>query len=303
MKFCVNDIPSLEGKTYLVTGGNTGIGYETCLALSNKGATVYLAARSEERGQAAISKLREASKEAKIHFLQLDLADLEQIKKAANEFLSKDIPLDCLINNAGIMACPFALTKNGIESQFATNHVGHFLLTELLMPALLKSEQARIVNTSSVGHNMAPRPEGIRFKTMNEEKGMGPWERYGQSKLANILFSHGLHKRYFDKGILSNSAHPGFVDTELLRGPNETYGKIASRLMTGLSSLFFMSPATGALTQLFVATHPSIAEAKVSGKYFVPIAKQTEPGLKVATDDNLADELWHFTENLVKDFK
>ena len=303
MTFSVNDIPSLEGKTFIVTGGNTGIGYETCLALANKGATVYLAARSEERAKAAISKLTEATKSTKIHFLQLDLMDLGQVKKAATEFLSKKVPLDCLINNAGIMGCPFALTKNGIESQFGTNHVGHFLFTELLIPALLKSKQARIVNVSSIAHKFAPKPEGIRFEKMNEEANMGPWERYGQSKLSNILFSRGLHKRYFDKGILANSVHPGWVATELIRGPNETYGKLFSYFMTGLNNLFAISPPNGALTQLFVATHPSIAESKISNKYFVPYAKEVEPDLKLALDDELAEKLWTYTENLVKEFR
>ncbi|KAI8926190.1 hypothetical protein BC831DRAFT_380933, partial [Entophlyctis helioformis] len=205
-------IPNLAGKVYLVTGGNTGIGYETCLELSRKNAQVFMASRSEDRANAAIARIKAAVPDANIEFIKLQLGDLKQVRSAAQAFVARGIKLDCLVNNAGIMASPFALSVDGIEEQFATNHVGHFLLTRELMPALLKAPEPRVVNLSSSYHDKAPRPEGIRFADINNPKGMSVWDRYGQSKLANILFTRGLNSRFGDK-IYANSVHPGFVDT------------------------------------------------------------------------------------------
>lgn len=212
-KFSVDKIPDLSSKTILVTGGNTGIGFCTVLELARKGANVYLAARSEDKANEAIRKIKEEVKEAKVTFLKLDLMDLKQVQESAKEFVAKEPVLDILINNAGIMVPPFGLTKDGIESQFGTNHVGHFLFTRELLPTILKSPEPRIINLSSSAHRLAPK-EGILFDKINDASALNNWGRYGQSKCANLLFSRALNKRYGDK-IYVNSVMPGVVATEL----------------------------------------------------------------------------------------
>ncbi|KAJ3254220.1 hypothetical protein HK103_007465 [Boothiomyces macroporosus] len=301
--FSAASIPTLNNLVYIVTGGNTGIGYITCLELARKGALVYMASRSRDRGMAAIEKIKKETGK-NVEFLQLDLQDLKQVQQAAKDFLKLDKPVDCLVNNAGIMACPFSLTKDGIESQFGTNHVGHFLFTKELMPAILKANNPRIVNVSSSYHNKAPLPEGIRFDHINDEKNMNNWQRYGQSKLANILFTRGLHKRFGDK-VYCNVIHPGFVDTELIRGPVESAGVFApvlSFVLKGVKMAVALTPDQGALTQLYCATSEDIEKENIRNKFFVPIASMVEPELEdLASDEKLADQLWEYSENLVKE--
>ncbi|KAJ3321276.1 hypothetical protein HDV06_004501 [Boothiomyces sp. JEL0866] len=301
--FSAAAIPTLDNLVFIVTGGNTGIGYITCLELARKGASVYMASRSKDRAMEAIQKIKMETGNT-VEFLQLDLQDLKQVKQAAESFLKLDKPVDCLINNAGIMACPFALTKDGIESQFGTNHVGHFLFTKELMPAILKAKSPRIVNVSSSYHNKAPLPEGIRFEQINDEKNMDNWQRYGQSKLSNILFTRGLHKRFGDK-VYCNVIHPGFVDTELTRGPAESAGvfaPVASFFIKAVKMVVALTPDQGALTQLYCATSEEIEKENIKNKFFVPIASMAEPELKdLASDESLADKLWEYSENLIKE--
>ncbi|KAJ3320822.1 hypothetical protein HDV06_004833 [Boothiomyces sp. JEL0866] len=298
-RYSEDQIPDLKGKVALVTGGNTGVGFATCLALVKKGAKVYLAARSDERASAAISKIKQDVPNADIIHLKLDLQDLKQVKAAAKFFQSKESKLDILINNAGIMACPFALSKDGIETQFATNHVGHFLLTRQLLPLLLKTSSPRVVNLSSIAHLQAP-SNGIEFEGINKEKTMSNWTRYCQSKLANILFSKGLHKRYASSGLLVNSVHPGWVDTEIDRNVQGSFGifyKLAFPCIWLSYKLLALTPLQGALTSLYCATSPEIEMEKLSDRYFIPIANQQEP-LLLAQNEELADKLWTFTDDL-----
>jgi retinol dehydrogenase 12 len=293
--FSPESIPSLKGKVVIVTGGNTGVGYQTTLQLAKKGAKVYLAARSPTRASEAIEKMKKEDPNIDVVHLQLDLQDLNQVNEAASQFLKKESKLDILVNNAGIMACPFALSKDGIETQFATNHVGHFLFTRQLLPALFKVPEARVVNLSSVAHTHAP-ADGIKFDQINDPNAQNEWSRYGQSKLANILFTAGLNSRYGDK-IIANSVHPGWVDTELIRGPNET-SRILGAVIWGLSRFFALTPLQGAYTSLYAATSPDIVEKKMRNVYFVPLADQLEP-TALARDEKLADKLWDFTNKLV----
>ncbi|KAI8896865.1 hypothetical protein BC833DRAFT_527723 [Globomyces pollinis-pini] len=299
LNFSAKSITDLTNKTYLITGGNTGIGYECCKQLALKNATVILAARSEERAMTAIQKLKqETNDQIKIEFLKLDLANLKQVKSASDEVLKKHPKIDCLINNAGIMAPPFALTVDGIESQFGTNHVGHYLLTRQLLPALSKSSEPRIVNVSSSYHDKAP-PEGIVFESINDEKRLDIWGRYGQSKLSNMLFTRGLHKRY--PTIWSYTVHPGFVDTELTRGPVSSYGILFAPIIAIVKKISALKPEDGALTQLFCATSDAALKDSLNGEYFVPIANHVKPVHQRGEDDQLADKLWDFTEKLVNE--
>ncbi|KAJ3273739.1 hypothetical protein HDV01_004018 [Terramyces sp. JEL0728] len=301
--FTAAAIPALDNLVYVVTGGNTGIGYVTCRELARQGATVFMASRSKDRALEAIENIKKETGKT-VEFLQLDLQDLKQVSGAAETFLKLNKPVDCLINNAGIMACPFALTKDGLESQFGTNHVGHFLFTKELMPAILKANNPRIVNVSSAYHKKAPLPEGVRFDQINNESNMDNWARYGQSKLANILFTSGLNKRFGDK-VYCNVIHPGFVDTELTRGPAQSAGvfaPIASFFIKAVKMVAALTPDQGALTQLYCATSPDIVNENIKNKYFVPIAAEAVPELKdLASDEKLADKLWEFTDSLLKE--
>lgn len=281
-----------SGKTVLVTGGNSGVGYETCLAFAEKGATVYLAARSQERAEEAIKQIKTVVPDAKVIFLKLDLQDLHQTLSSTKEFKSKEKKLDILINNAGIMATPFELTKDGIESQFATNHVGHYLLTRELIPLLLKTPEPRVINLSSYAHTNPPK-NGIDFENINNPDAHPTFVRYGQSKLANILFTRSLLKRYGDKMIVA-SVHPGFVRTALMRGmaKNSTFvnwfGDLFQRILA-------ITPVQGALTTLYTATEDI---KKDNGSYYAAIASLEEP-TALARDEELAEKLWNYTEELV----
>ena len=203
------------------------------------------------------------------------------------------------------MACPFAVTKDGIESQFQTNHVGHFLFTNTLMPAIFKAGKgARIVNVSSVAHEHAPKV-GIDFEALskNDEKAMSNWARYGVSKLSNILFTHELNKRFGDKGVYANALHPGFVRTELLRGPMGygTFGAILSNISLILTYPFSIDAPRGALTSLYLATSPEVEKEEIKDQYYVPLAKPMPSHLsEQAKDLELAAKLWDFTESLVQ---
>ncbi|KAJ3270935.1 hypothetical protein HDV01_007332 [Terramyces sp. JEL0728] len=301
-KYSVELIPSLKGKVAIVTGGNTGVGFATCTELARKGAKVYLAARSDDRANAAIAKIKAEIPDADITHLKLDLQDLKQVKSAADTFKAKEPKFDILINNAGIMACPFALSKDGIETQFATNHVGHYLFTRELISALLKSPNPKVVNLSSLAHLHAPE-HGIEFDKVNDENALNNWSRYGQSKLANILFTRGLNKRFGDKGLLANSVHPGWVNTELDRGVQESMGFLYTITYPAnwlSQKLIALTPLQGALTSLYCATSPEIDEKKISDKYFIPIANQQDSS-PLSKDDALAEKLWKFTEDLVNE--
>ncbi|CEO99452.1 short chain dehydrogenase [Plasmodiophora brassicae] len=296
-------LPDLSNKTFFVTGATAGIGYETALALAKKSATVVIGARSEARARDAIASIKAQVPEANVEFIQMDLADLKTVADAARTFRTRHDKLDCLVNNAGIMAVPFEITKDGIESQFQTNHVGHFLLTRELLPALERAERPRIVNLSSDAHWWAPKPEGIVFDSINDENRMGTWARYGQSKLANILFTRGLHKRYGSR-IYVNSVHPGFVSTELMRGPVSAWGSFMRPVVSLVFSVFKLAALRadqGAWTSLYVATSPDIVENGIKNQYFEPLARQSTNLSEVATDDKLAEALWAWTEKALRD--
>ena len=203
------------------------------------------------------------------------------------------------------MACPFGLTKDGIESQFGTNHLGHFLLTQTLMPALLKAGRgARIVNVSSAGHAMTP-PGGINFEDLlsQESKGVDNWQRYGASKLANILFTQELSKKYGSQGIFANAVHPGVVRTELLRGflGEGRIGQVLLSVINFITMPLFLSPHRGALTSLYCAASPDIETKDLNGQYFYPIAKHYPEGLSsYAKSEELREKLWKFSKDYIQ---
>ncbi|KAJ7255678.1 NAD(P)-binding protein [Mycena rebaudengoi] len=271
------DIPDLSGTTALVTGGNTGIGYHTVKQLLLKNAKVYLAARSAEKGAEAIRRLEEETKRTAI-FIQLDLADLRSVRKAADAFLAQESRLDLLFNNGGVMISPTEqLTAQKHDLQFGTNVIGHYFLTELLIPALAASQRAtnipaRVINTSSSGHKFAPTGT-IDFASLRGGPARdalikkwgsfrAPWKLYGESKLGNIIVSNHLAKAHADI-LVSCALHPGGIRTELQRH--------AAGWMQQLSQLMLYPAPMGAYTQLWAGTTAS--PAQINGEYLIPWAR------------------------------
>ena len=277
----VTDGLDLSGKTFLLTGCNSGIGLETLRVLGLRGAHVIAAARSEEKAREALAQCSapgapvacELSEPASVR------ACLEQVKRLGR-------PLDAVICNAGIMALPRRQQKLGLELQFLTNHIGHFILVTGLLDALAPG--ARVVVVSSTAHRRAP-PEGIRLDDLGAERHYSPWTHYGQSKLANILFARELARR-LDGGRTASSLHPGVIHTNLGRHMNPV--AVAGFAVAG--PLFLKTIPQGAATQCYVATRPELA--RTSGEYFAD-CNVARPRA-IAEDDGLAADLWRASEEI-----
>ncbi|KAJ7103405.1 NAD(P)-binding protein [Mycena belliarum] len=290
-KFSVGDIPDLTGSVIVVTGGNAGIGYEIIKALLPKNAKVYMLSRSKERAESAISRLKtETGKEAL--FIQLDLSDLDSVRRASDELISKESKLDVLFNNGGVMNTPIEqLTAQGFDLQFGTNVIGHFLLTKRLMPLLLSGAQsstdkkARVVNQSSSAQMFVDTIDLGALKDVPARTKLGSAKLYMQSKFANIVFSNELARRYGDKGIVSTSLNPGNLKTDLQR-----HTPAAFMMLFG----WMFSPAPyGALTPLYGGV--STASVDLNGKYLIPWARVGYMR-KEAEDPELGEKLWNWLE-------
>lgn len=292
-------IPALTGKVIVVTGGNSGCGKETVLQLAKHSpGRIYLAARSKAKYDDAMVAITAAVPKARdfVTFLELDLASLQTVKKASEVVLRDNDRLDLLVNNAGIMAVPHGLTKDGFEIQFGTNHMGHALLTRQLLPLLQKTAKepfsdVRIINLSSAGHAMAV-DEGIKFDELRTSMtSLYPLRLYGSSKLANVLYTRALAQRYPD--ILSVSINPGRVDTNLGSNLREDGGLLYrfSQVMDFLVKP--LSVQAGALNQIWAATWKR--SEVVNGAYYVPAGKEDQ-GSKLSRDTKLRDRLWDWTE-------
>ena len=207
----------LDGKTAIITGANTGCGLETAVDFAQRNGRVILACRNRERGEAAVAEVKKRTGNNNVVFMQLDLASLDSVRSFSASVLAQEPRIDILVNNAGVMACPYSKTADGFEMQFGVNHLGHFLLTNLLLERMKKAPAARIVNVSSMGHQWGK----INFDALNPppEK-YSSWGAYMQSKLANILFTRSLAKRLQGTKVTANSLHPGAVKTELARHQN-----------------------------------------------------------------------------------
>jgi len=302
-EWTADDIPDQSGKTVLVTGGNSGLGYETVLQLARKGARVLLAARDRGRGTAALERLGAEAPGSQAELAQIDLADLTSIERFAAMFLAGGESLDLLINNAGVMAIPHReTTAQGYERQFGTNHLGHFALTGRLLPALARRPGSRVVTVSSNRHKSA---KGIDFDDLQAEHGYRPWGAYDQSKLANAMFVLELDRRLRAVGldIVSAGAHPGFAHTNLqVSGPRSGGTSLVARGM-GLATRLFAQPARdGALPTLYAATAAGVH----GGDYFGPDGpgemRGHHPTLvqfsAAAHDQAAAARLWAVSEEL-----
>ena len=203
----------MDGKTVIITGANTGIGKETALDLANRGARVILACRDEKKATIAVDDIKKKTNNQNVIFKKLDLASLASVRQFSEEILQEEEHIDVLINNAGVMVPPYTLTEDGFELQFGVNHLGHFLLTNLLLDRIKQSTPSRIVNVSSLAHTMGY----LDFNDMMWSKRYQAQLAYGRSKLANIMFTCELSKRLEGTGVFVYSLHPGSIKTELIR--------------------------------------------------------------------------------------
>jgi NAD(P)-dependent dehydrogenase (short-subunit alcohol dehydrogenase family) len=292
------DIPDLSSKTIIVTGGNIGLGKETILQLSKHNPSkLYLAARSRAKFDTAMKDILKVnpSAETSVSFLELDLASFASIKRAADTVLTSSPRLDLLINNAGVMALPPGLTEDGYEIQFGTNHMGHALLTKLLMPLLLKTANepgldVRIINLTSAGEGLAPKGGFLPEKATTKMESHHSYVRYGHSKLANVLFTKELAKRY--PNITSVSIHPGRVQTNLLNHffENLTFTSVFQKMYDFFDSV---SVEKGVYNQLWAAVADK--DKVKNGEYYAPVGKgggQSAAGKDMA----LAEKLWEWQE-------
>ncbi|MFC7320100.1 SDR family oxidoreductase [Halobacillus campisalis] len=277
----------MERKIAIVTGANSGMGLATTIELANKGIHVIMACRNKERSKEALSEAKSVTKKDHIEMLKCDLGSLTSIKEFVSHFKLKFDRLDILINNAGVVSLKRELTGDGFESQMGINHLGHFLLTNLLLYELKKSKDARVVVVSSGAHKWGK----IHFRDPHLRKGYNVMKGYGQSKLANILFANALADKTKDDNISVNSLHPGAVATNL--GVNRQSG-FGTSIMKTLEP-YFKTPEQGAETAVYLATDENIRG--VSGKYFYN--KQVSPRSKAASDRKLAETLWIWSEREV----
>lgn len=295
-----DDIPNLTGRTAVVTGANSGLGFEAALALARAGAHVVLACRDPVRGGDAVVRIRHSVPGADVRLDPLDLADLASVRAFAADFSAAHDGLDILLNNAGVMAIPRRETADGFETQFGTNHLGHFALTGLLLSRLLARPGARVVTVSSVVAQMGR----IRFDDLQGARHYGSWSAYAQSKLANQLFTLELDRRATARGadLVSVAAHPGYAATNLqATGPRMTGARITERVMDVANSVFAQPASAGVLPSLYGATAPGVR----GGQFFGPdglFALRGSPTsvsfVRAARNPGTARRLWNASEEL-----
>ncbi|KAK7364351.1 hypothetical protein VNO80_12935 [Phaseolus coccineus] len=284
--------------TAIVTGATSGIGVETARVLALRGVHVVMGIRNMAAGAEIKDTILRHNPTAKIGMMELDLSSLESVRKFAVQFKSCGLPLNILVNNAGIMATPFELSKDNIELQFATNHIGHFLLTNLLLEtmkqtAIEQRKEGRIVNVSSRRHKLSY-PEGIRFDKINDESGYNSLSAYGQSKLANVLHANELARRLKQEEgtkITANSISPGPIATNLFR-----YHSLIDVFVGLLGKYAMKNIQQGAATTCYVALHPQLKG--LTGRYFAD--SNLAEASSLAADPELARKLWEHSSNLVK---
>lgn len=281
---------SMRGTVCLVTGASNGIGKAAAIMLAKKGASLVLLCRDRDRGETAMAEISLRSGNEDIDLLVADLGSLRQVRKAAGAFLESRRPLHVLVNNAGAIHMDRSLTEDGVETTFAVNHLGHFLLTGILLDRMRESGQARIVNVSSEAHRIGYGDGRIAFDDLMGERQYGGWKAYGQSKLANILFTRELARRLDPAEVTVNAMHPGVVASEF--GRNNRKGWMP--WLQALYRPFCRSNEKGADTAVWLAAIPEIEG--VTGKYFKD--RKVRTPAPQALDDHDAARLWRISEEL-----
>jgi NAD(P)-dependent dehydrogenase (short-subunit alcohol dehydrogenase family) len=297
MSWTAADIPDQTGRVAVVTGANGGLGLETARALAGAGADVVMAVRNQEKAAEAVADIRRDVPDASLEVVPLDLSSQDSVRSAAEQILTAHQRIDILVNNAGVMGIPERSTADGFEMQFGTNHLGHYALTALLMPALLRAPGARVVTVTSTAHHLGravdPANPHLRGK-------YGPWRAYGQAKLANFHFGIGLQRRLQAAGapVSSLIAHPGLSNTDLQAvSVHETGGGLSQKFFHTLAGSTGMSPEQGARPQLRAATDP----AARGGEFYVPRfvnsgAAVRRPILRRIGMDKAISRLWEVSE-------
>lgn len=296
------EIPDQSGRVAVVTGANSGLGYEVARRLTTAGAHVVLACRDQTRGGDAAERLRRAVPEASLQVVQLDLADLSSVRECVEQVRAEHPGVDLLINNAGVMALPRRQTADGFDMQFGTNHLGHFAITGRLLPALLTRPGARVVTVTS----LASYAGELRFDDLHRRSGRYPkWQAYAQSKLANLIFAIELQRRLTAAGIgaerlISVAAHPGYAATHLqTAGAKMTGNHIAAAVFGVGNVMLAQSAATGALPLLYAATAPAVRGGELYGPRFLEYrgAPHRSPVARGAFDAGAALLLWTHSED------
>ena len=293
-----NKIPDLSGKVIIVTGANSGIGYESAREFTRKGAEVIVASRDPIKAERSILNIKEEIPGAKLEFIELNLANLDSVRKFAEKFKSKHNSLDILLNNAGIMLIPFGKTVDGFENTVGTNHLGHFALAGLLMDRLSTTPGARVVNVASNAHYGGE----MDFNNLLFENKLGytPMKAYSRSKLANLLFTYELQRRFQSRGydVIAVAAHPGISATSLA---NHLFFNLISWLIQPVMKMVFQSSAMGALPSLRASVDPEA----LGGQYYGPDGKGEKSGYPIVVDSNSASKneadartLWQISEEL-----
>ncbi len=298
-KWTAESISPQNGKTALVTGANSGIGYQAALELARHGAHVLLGARDASKGQEALARLQREAPGVSAELVSLDLASLASVREVTDWLVASERRLDILVNNAGVMALPQReLTKDGFERQFGTNHLGHFALTGLLIPALLRAPAPRVVTVASMAH----RGGKIEFDNLQSERKYVPWQAYNNSKLANILFAKELDRRAraSHSKLLSIPVHPGVVRTNIVaNGPGAS--DLKTKVLFTYLKFMTQDDAMGALPTLYAATSPGaqggeyIGPDGFQGFKGYPTVSQPKPQ---ALDHSVAHRLWDISEEL-----
>ncbi len=286
----MNATASMTGKTCLVTGANQGIGKETALGLAKLGATVVITARDRAKGEAALDDIKQRGGSDRVDLMLVDLASFDSIRQLAEEFQVRHPRLHVLVNNAGAYNTTRTLTRDGFETTFGVNHLGYFLLTRLLLDAITSSAPARIVSVSSGAHTGAR----MNFDDLQGERSYRGFGAYGQSKLANVLFTYELARRLEGTGVTANCLHPGVVMTG--------FGKNNSGMVGGLFGVFqavakpfLLTPEKGAQTSIYLASSPEVEG--VTGKYFADCREKQSNA--ISHDREVARKLWEISEQMV----
>lgn len=285
-------VPDMDGKTVIITGGNSGIGKAAAVSLAGAGARVVITARNEQRGRDAVAEIAAAAHSDRVELSVFDLADLASVRAGAADLLERCPSIDVLCNNAGLILSNRTLSADGYEATFAINHLGPFLLTELLLDRLKASAPSRIVNVASTAHTFARK--GMEFDDLMAERSYSGMKAYGRSKLANILFTVELADRLAGSGVTANSLHPGSVSTGYARDGDTTgFMEWGTRIYNRLP--ISLTPERGAWTSVYLCSSPDVAG--VTGTYFAKCAPKT-PSAN-ARDRAAAARLWQVSEELV----
>jgi NAD(P)-dependent dehydrogenase (short-subunit alcohol dehydrogenase family) len=291
------DIPDQTGRTAVVTGANGGLGLETARALAAANAHVVMAARNQAKARAAMADIRDGAPDASLEVAAMDLGSQDSVRDAAGWILDAHGKLDVLVNNAGVMGIPERRTVDGYEMQFGVDHLGHWTLTALLMPALLAADAARVVTVTSTAHHMG---RAVDPANPHLDGRYGPWRAYGQAKLANFHFGIGLHREFEAAGARAASliAHPGLSNTELQAvSVQETGGGLSQRFFHVLARRTGMPARDGARSQLRAATDPAARSGELYGPAFMnngpPVRK---PILRRLGMERAIDRLWEISE-------